>query len=303
MSFIKRITNLFQEAEVIEFDNSSKFVLMSDCHRGDGGLGDGFSKNQDIYFYALKQYYNNNYTYIELGDGDELWENKRTVDIMDTYSNIFWILSEFYKKGRLYFIFGNHDMVKKDKKYIKDNFCDFFDEKKWEYISLFKNIKYHECLVLKEKNTNNKILLIHGHQGDFINDRLWKITRFLVRYIWKPLEIYGVNDPTSTAKNYKKKRIIEKKFTQWIEEEGHIVITGHTHRPMFPEIGEVPYFNDGSCVHPRCITAIEICHGEIELVKWCIGARSDGVLTIKKSSLAGPKKINDYFYRFKSGKK
>lgn len=272
---------------------------MSDCHRGDGGLSDGFSKNQDICFYALKYYYNNNYTYIELGDGDELWENKKITDIMDIYSNIFWILSEFYKSDRLYFIFGNHDMIKKDRKYIKNNFCNYFDKWKDSYISLFNNIKFHEALVLKEKYTENEILLIHGHQGDFFNDRLWKLSRFLVRYVWKPLEIYGVNDPTSTAKNYKKKKIIEKRFIQWIEESGHMLVAGHTHRPMFPEVGEVPYFNDGSCVHPRCITAIEIKNCEIELVKWCVTAREDGVLAIKKASLAGPNNINDYFDRFK----
>ncbi len=36
---------------------------------------------------------------------------------------------------------------------------------------------------------------------------------------------------------------------------------------MFPEVGEISYFNDGSCVHPRCITAIEIENGTIKLVR------------------------------------
>lgn len=299
MGFIDKLRKILKNAKVIEFDDSSKFVLMSDCHRGDGDLSDGFSKNQDIYFYALKYYLKNKYTYIELGDGDELWENKRIGEIMETYSNIFWILSEFYKKGRLYFIFGNHDMVKKDDKYIKNNFCDFFDERKEEYITLFKNIKFYESIILKKKESKNEIFLIHGHQGDFINDKLWKLSRFFVRYVWKPLEKYGVRDPTRTAKNYKKKKMIEKRFAQWIKEEKGMVVTGHTHRPMFPEVGELPYFNDGSCVHPRCITAIEIRCGMIELVKWCISAREDGTLAIQKSVLAGPRKIDDYFNKIK----
>ncbi len=299
MSFTKRIDEIFKKAKIIEFDNSSKFVIMSDCHRGDGNLGDNFSKNQDIYFYALKYYYQNNYTYIELGDGDELWEGKKISDIISNYSNVFWILSKFYKEGRIHFIYGNHDMVKRDKKYIKKNFCKYFDEKLRSYITLFKGVEFHEALVLKKRYGCNKILLIHGHQGDFANDKMWKVTRFLVRYVWKSLEIYGVNDPTSTAKNYKKKNIIEKRFTQWAKEKKTMIITGHTHRPMFPEVGEVPYFNDGSCVHPRCITAIEINNGEIELVKWCIGARRDGTLAILRTVLAGPRKMNDYFESFR----
>lgn len=299
MRFTKKITKLFNNAETIEFDNKSKFVIMSDCHRGDGGLSDGFSRNQDIYFFALNYYYNNEFTYMELGDGDELWENKKASDIIETYSNIFWLLSEFRKKNRLYCIFGNHDMVKKDQKYVNDNFSSFFDTSIREYMPLFNDMKFYEALVLKYKGTENKILLLHGHQGDFFNEKVWKFTRFLVRYVWSTLEKYGVNDPTSTAKNHKKKRIVEKKFSLWIKENKHLVITGHTHRPMFPEIGETPYFNDGSCVHPRCITAIEIKDGNIELVKWCIAARQDGVLYIKRTSLEGPRNINSYFEKFK----
>lgn len=295
MSFTKRIDEIFKKSKTIEFDDSSKFVIMSDCHRGDGNLGDNFSKNQDIYFYALKHYYENNYTYIELGDGDELWESSKMSDIINNYSNVFWALSNFYKEGRTYFIYGNHDIVKKDKKYAKKNFCEAFDETLRSYITLFKDVEFHEALVLKERHGDNKILLIHGHQGDFANDKMWRVTRFFVRYVWRVLEIYGVNDPTSTAKNYNKKNIIEERFSQWAKEKQTMVIAGHTHRPMFPEVGEVPYFNDGSCVHPRCITAIEINHGEIELVKWCISARRDGTLAILRSVLAGPRKINDYF--------
>jgi hypothetical protein len=30
----------------------------------------------------------------------------------------------------------------------------------------------------------------------------WRINRFLVRILWKPLQVWGIKDPTSTAKNY-----------------------------------------------------------------------------------------------------
>lgn len=295
MSFTKRIDNIFQNSKVIEFDKSSKFVIMSDCHRGDGGLGDNFSRNQDIYFHALKYYYKYKYTYIELGDGDELWEVKKVSDIIENYSNVFWLLSKFYEEDRLYFIYGNHDMIKKDRRYIEKNYSEFFDEQKNRYTTLFKDIEINEGLILRDKESNNNIFLIHGHQGDFMNDKMWRITRFLVRYIWRPLEIYGVNDPTSTAKNYKKKIKTVRKFVQWVKAKKIMVIAGHTHKPMFPKVGDVPYFNDGSCVHPRCITAIEIEAGRIQLVKWCVSAKEDGTLAILKSVLAGPCNINDYF--------
>ena len=92
---------------------------MSDCHRGDGSWADDFSKNQNIYFAALTHYYNENYTYIEIGDGDELWENKKLSDIIQVHSDVFWLLSKFYNEDRLYLIFGNHDMVKKDNEFVR----------------------------------------------------------------------------------------------------------------------------------------------------------------------------------------
>jgi len=104
MDSLKNISKVFKEAKEIPFDNSSKFVLMSDCHRGDGTWADYFLMNQHFYFTALNYYYNENYTYIELGDGDELWENNRMSEIIEIHSDVFWLLKKFYDEKRLYFI-------------------------------------------------------------------------------------------------------------------------------------------------------------------------------------------------------
>jgi UDP-2,3-diacylglucosamine pyrophosphatase LpxH len=295
MDSLKRISKVFQSAEEIIFDDSSKIVLMSDCHRGDGNWSDDFSKNQNIYFSALTHYYNEDYTYIEIGDGDELWENKRLSDIIREHSDVFWLMSKFFERNRLKLIFGNHDIVKKDARFVKSNLYEYFDERHKKYISLFPNIKVREGIVFKYRNTNDKIFLIHGHQVDFLSSTLWRLARFLVRYLWRPLNLFGVNDPTRTAENYDKKQAIEKKLIEWVIREKQMLIAGHTHRPMFPEVGEPPYFNDGSCVHPRCITAIEIDFGRIKLVKWHINTKEDGTLFIDREILAGPRKLKDYF--------
>lgn len=270
MNYLKRISKVFEEAYEIPFNNRSKIVLMSDCHRGVGDWSDNFLKNQNIYFRALMNYYEEGYTYIELGDGDELWENKRMEEILEIHSNVFWILQKFYRCGRFHMIYGNHDMVKGKQGFAKKYLYECLDREGKEYESLFRKICVHEGMVLKYNNTENKILLLHGHQGDYINDYLWRSSRFLVRYLWKPLENFGVKDPTRAAKNYKEKNNVDKRLSEWAKREKVAVIAGHTHRAMFPRVGEVPYFNDGSCVHPRCITAIEIVNGKISLVKWSI---------------------------------
>ncbi len=129
---------------------------------------------------------------------------------------------------------------------------------------------------------------------EFINYEIWPITRFLVRYFWRPLELFGVNDVTRTAKNYKKRHNSAEKLTQWVKENDHILIAGHNHRPYFPKEGKAPYFNDGSGVHPRCITGIEIVDGKIMLIKWCVKANKEGILYIGKDILAGPRELEYY---------
>lgn len=299
MNIIKRLTKIYNSSIEIPFDDSSKFIIMSDCHRGDGNWSDTFSKNQNIYFVALSHYYNNNYTYIELGDGDELWEITKFYDIIHEHSNVFWLMTQFYKKNRFYSIYGNHDLDKKNEKFVKDNLYKYFSERDNKYYPMLENIKIYEGLVLNYKSSNDKILLIHGHQVDFLNYNLWRMAKFLVRYFWKPLESIGINDITRTAKNYKKKTSVAKKLTRWVTEEKHILIAGHNHRPRFPSVGEPPYFNDGSCVHPRCITGIEISNGCISLIKWSNKTNYEGYLYVGKDIIAGPEPLINYFDYFK----
>jgi hypothetical protein len=123
----------------------------------------------------------------------------------------------------------------------------------------------------------------------------WKINRFLVRALWRPLQIFGISDPTSPAKNYRELIRVEKRSKRWILSQGNLVtITGHTHRPRFPEPGEIPLFNDGSCVHPRSITGLEIDRGTISLIKWHIATTDDGTLKVVRKLLEGPQKLADY---------
>ncbi|KLU67697.1 calcineurin-like phosphoesterase superfamily domain protein [Desulfosporosinus acididurans] len=296
MDKLERISMIFQTAEEILFDNSSKIILMSDIHRGDGSWADDFSKNQNVYYAALNHYYHENYTYIEVGDGDELWKNNKLTDIINIHNDTFLLLSKFYNEGRLYMIWGNHDIVKQSENYVFNNLYQYFDEQEKKFIPLFKDLKLHEGLILRYQETNQKILLIHGHQVNIMDYELWRLSRFLVRYLWKHLELFGMNDPTSTAKNYEKKEDVDQVLIEWVKVNKHLLIAGHTHRPMFPDVGAPPYFNDGSCVHPRSITGIEINDGSIALVKWSVKTKDDGTLFIAKEFLEGPRKLSDFQY-------
>ena len=290
MSTNSRLSTLINTVPIIPFDESSKFVIMSDCHRGIGTWSDNFMKNQNLYFAALTHYNHQKYTYIELGDGDELWENRSMEQIINLHSDAFWIMSRFYEDNRLYMVYGNHDCIKKKQKFIHKNCKDFYCESSCCRIPLLPGLCVHEGLLLKHSNEQT-LFLVHGHQGDLLNDTLWKFSRFLVRYIWRPLELLALHDPTSAAKNYHKKGAVEQRLINWTKENNQILVAGHTHRPVFPTDEDFLYFNCGSCVHPRCITALEIEHGNISLVKWSEKTDDDLSLYVGRDILAGPSPI------------
>ncbi len=295
MSSYTRLDKAYRNAKQVPFDDSSRFILFSDCHRGDNSFADDFANNRNIYFHALKHYYNEGFQYCELGDGDELWENLSFEPILLAHKNVFELLRQFHVEDRLHMVYGNHDMVYRNPEYVQKHLYSFFDPKDAKEKELLKDLVYHEALVLKHTTTGQEIFMTHGHQADFMNYHGWRINRFLVRVLWKPLQVWGIADPTSPAKNYKELIKVEKRIKKWIlKKDLLLTVAGHTHRPRFPEPGEIPFFNDGSCVHPRSITGIEIKDGTIALIKWQIATKDDGTLQIVRLLLEGPQKIVDY---------
>jgi len=293
MSTSKRLTEVLQSATEIPFDENSKFVLLSDCHRGTNGWADDFAHNQALTFHALQHYFREGFTYIEVGDGDELWENIHFSEIRRAHSHLYWLFGQFYKQNRLIMLFGNHNIIWKYTESVQNALSTYYDEITQQEEPLFPDITFQEGIVLKHKQTQKRIFIVHGHQGDLMSDTLWWLSRFFVRTIWKPLQILGVHDPTSPAQNFTKRNRVERKITAWIEANAQPTICGHTHRPVFPNTGDVPYYNTGSCVHPRCITGIEIANNEIMLIKWWVKPNAEGILHIAREVLEGPRKIAD----------
>ena len=295
MSSRTRFDRAFKNAKRIPFDDASKFILFSDCHRGDNSFADDFANNRNIYFHALKYYYAEGFNYCELGDGDELWENLSFESILSAHKNVYMLMKQFHEERRLHMIWGNHDMVYRDPDYVEKHLSTYFDPKVGEDVELFCDIEYHEGIVLEHADTGQELFLCHGHQADWWNYLFWRVSRFMVRILWKPLNVMGIADPTSPAKNYKELIRVERRTKKWIiENDNLITITGHTHRPRFPEPGDIAYFNDGSCVHPRSITGLEIEAGKISLIKWQIVTTEDGTLKIDRFLLEGPTPLVDY---------
>ncbi len=296
MSSNTRINAALEKALHLPLDQNSRYILMSDCHRGCGTANDNFLKNEYLYLAALEYYFDHGFTYIELGDGDELWENRSMKCIREMHPESFALLEKFSHEGRMYAIYGNHDMVKKCRRFRKENPSDLPPS--------------YPGIILKDEEQKADICLLHGHQADMLNSTLWRLSRFLVRYIWRLLEALGIPDPTSAAKNNTKKKKSEKILTQWAKEKNCILICGHTHHPMigFAASGncaqsntqteakdaDSPYCNTGSCVHPYGITGIEIQNRCMSLVKWSMSAREDLTLYVSREILGETVCIDEY---------
>lgn len=293
MGYERRLDRSFESVPVLALNANSRYILFSDCHRGGGRADDNYLKNEFLYLAAMKYYFQGGYTYLEVGDGDELWENRSMKQIKEIHGHSFEMIGHFFRENRLYMVYGNHDIVKKKHSFSERYFETYYCDGTLCRQPLCPGLAFYSGLILKDSLGEKDIYVTHGHQASIMNSTFWKINRFLVRYLWRGLEFLGVPDPTSAAKNNTRKEKTEKLLSDWAKKKGVILITGHTHRPM---VGtkDSPYFNTGSCVHPAGITCIEIQNRCISLVKWSMGTRNDQTVFVKREVLGDTVCIDDY---------
>ena len=289
----------FERVRRITLDPESKVVIMSDMHRGDGSGADDFVRNALVYRCALEYYLKNGFTYIELGDAEELWENDNFAQIYITHTQVYELLAQFHnpdpKKTRYLKVWGNHDLYWKEHQDI--------------YQTLFPGIQIHEAIVL-----NGSILCIHGHQADPLCSRLVAaVSQFFVNHIWADLQRDGMKDPTRAATNPGLCNEVDERLHTWATHNDHgidTIIAGHTHRAVFENLSltemrlqelrfkaedgvslqarrDHGYYNTGSCVHPLSITGLEI-HFEdgiqFGLVQWLCTLEGNA-LTVKREAI------------------
>jgi UDP-2,3-diacylglucosamine pyrophosphatase LpxH len=282
-----RLSNVYNSSPIIPFDYSTPLIFFSDCHRGIGDKTEPFTQNEGLYYYALSYYYNKGYTYVEVGDGDEMY--LYSFDrIQSRYGQIFNLLQEFSRRDRLVMIAGNHDLEPGSNKIVEK--C---------------GAVAHEGVVLENTRTRSKIFAVHGHQADMLSDRLRPLGRTLVKRIIDPLLKNGMLSFSESGDNghlfnrplpkwvssyikYSQHKI-EKRITSWVNQKQQMLICGHTHRFVSSSLRDVPYFNTGSCLAPGLLTGIEIVNGNINQINWVVKKPSTGgALIIKRELVAQP---------------
>ncbi len=214
MNIQDRLDEAFKNPD-LKIMKTRPIVFFSDLHLGGGDAADNFKPNVDIFRKALDHYFGEGFQIILVGDIEELWQFTRS-DIRVLYADILTRFSGCIRLG------GNHD----------------------------HELDLPESLVIQGPDP---ILVDHGHFGDWVNDQHWKWGRWFTRYVWKPLELVGIQDPTSASKSVSRHDLVRQAHIDWAQSRGIREIYGHLHR----QYQEGCSFNIGSGVTSGQIECIE----------------------------------------------
>ncbi|HJT73322.1 MAG TPA: metallophosphoesterase [Chitinophaga sp.] len=283
----------------------TSIIIFSDQHKGGRDGSDDFMRAEPNYLAALNYYYEKGFTFVNLGDCEELWENPPSV-VLEKNRAALLEESRFLQQDRYYRIFGNHDLewayaIPKDQ-FLKPLFG--------------KKLKVYEGLILRMPYSSNNfdIFLTHGHQGDQRSDGN-AFSKWFVAAIWTPIQRFFDIKLDTISDNFDlvdKHNVIMYEWSQQLSNT--LLISGHTHKPVFASMDHIDrltkqmlkarekgndaeilllqsaiekrqaeyagkqfiktmvsptYFNTGCCCFSDGdITGIEITEGFIRLIKW-----------------------------------
>jgi UDP-2,3-diacylglucosamine pyrophosphatase LpxH len=245
----RRLSQVLDTAATVPFDNSSRFVFFSDLHRGNGGRSDAFLPNARLFLHALTHYARRDFSYVEVGDGDELWKGWPLEAIRQAHRLVFDLFQELHLDQRLHLILGNHDVRRRTNGQVEK-----------------AGLPTHEGLVLSHQPSGHRLFVVHGHQADITNDYLYFVAHRAVRFSYRVrerlLSLRGArNRPPIMGK-------LERRIMDWVAACQQIIICGHTHRPAFPRHVGPAYFNTGSGIIPGLLTGLELQNGALVPVRW-----------------------------------
>lgn len=200
-----------------------RFIIFSDMHKGNKGGADDFKMSEANYLSALNYYHQQGFSFINLGDSEELWKFKAAHILPQNEAS--FIAEAAFFPDRYYRTYGNHDIV------WKDRFAVNFYLKK--YFGQAPQVT--EGIVLRSNNEQLPldIFLTHGHQGDLMSDNNW-LSTWIVAHIWMPLQRYLRINVNSAATDFSLRNGHNKIMYAWSKEQPNLLlITGHTHSPVF----------------------------------------------------------------------
>jgi UDP-2,3-diacylglucosamine pyrophosphatase LpxH len=216
-------------SRVLDVD-ADRLVVLSDMHRGTRDRADDFLPCEESYTKALEHYFESGHTLVLLGDCEELWKSPPE-KVTASYPGVYEREGRFHARGRLIRIWGNHDEEWASPVLVEQLLAPAYPA---------GDLRVGESLLLEVRRGARRlgsIFLVHGHQGTGFSDTLAFLARFTVRFVWKPLQHLSRASRTAPSANRRVREKHNQATRRWAENQDDLLlITGHTHRPVFASI-------------------------------------------------------------------
>ena len=202
-------------------------IIFSDQHKGARNGSDDFRMAEDNFLKALEYYNEKNYYYVNLGDSEELWENN-ILSVLKHNTEVFNKEKQYVDRNAFYKVYGNHDLF-----WDNDPFAPLYLKKMFG-----TRVKIYTGAVLRISlpNRNIDIFCTHGHQGDAQSDGN-AFSKWFIAYIWGPLQSFLEINTNTPSTSDDRKSLHNEFMYQWsAEQDDLILITGHTHQPVFKSL-------------------------------------------------------------------
>jgi UDP-2,3-diacylglucosamine pyrophosphatase LpxH len=214
-----------QSSVVTKHLRDLKLVAFSDHHRGAFDSADQFRPCKPAYHAALGYYLEAGFELVLLGDVEDLWQVSPEVAIK-SYQDTLRLEAAFAQRGRYTRIWGNHDNLWQDQTAIEKYLQP--------YLADSSPVEAMCLRVTHENKPLGDLFFAHGHQGTGFSDRYARISKPLVRYVFNPLQRFIRYPITTPARNYELRYQHERAMFDWSRaQKALILVTGHTHRPVF----------------------------------------------------------------------
>lgn len=221
----------------VELDDA-RIVIFSDLHRGVRDSSDDFKRCEATYGRALDYYLASNYTLVVLGDAEEFWEC-RPRPVVDSYLDSLMREAAFHKQQRYFKISGNHDDHWEKPEKVLQLLGPLFGPS----LIVRKNLR---LLFRQGQQHLGELFLVHGQQGDYLSDRAGKVSRFFVRYVWRPIQRITKISLNTPAKDYSLRGEHSIAMYRWAKQKkGLVLIVGHTHEPVFESKNHLARIEEG----------------------------------------------------------
>lgn len=249
------LDKLFEKAPAFPIDSTSKVVIFSDLHLGDGSSKDDFLPNSKLFMESVQDYYlPKGFSMVLNGDIEELqrFPMKR---ISARWSELYKMFDQLNQKGLLIKTVGNHDLTLVNE-----------PEQPFHY-QLYEAVK----LIYK----NNPLFIFHGHQASKKFQRHNKLIGWTLKYIANPLRIRNFSVAHDSRKQYK----IERRVYNYSVFRKIASVIGHTHRPLFESMSK----------------AERLKHKIEQLCRELSGIRGEKVAVVLKSINAYKKELKSIY--------